>query len=241
MGRNEWYSADTWPPFSVTWQRFYFHSWGQANTSGGYGLLNQDEPGAETPDNFEYHPLDPVPTLGGPIITPLAAPGMVPGPLDQNHIEKRGDVLCYTTPELEHDIEITGPLQVHLFAATSVKDTDFSAKFCDVYPDGRSYNLAEGIMRASGLKFTAKPELINPGEVYEYIITLGNTSQVFRKGHHIRVQISSSNFPLFDRNMNTGNEIGKDKQGIIAKQTIFHESGYASYIDLPVIPQREPM
>ena len=241
MGGNQWYSADTWPPSSITWQRFYFHSHGHANTAVGDGLLSRNEPGVETPDTFEYQPLTPVPTIGGPIITPLAAPGMVPGPLDQHHIEKRGDVLCYTTRELEHDVEITGPLQVHLFAATSVIDTDFSAKLCDVYPDGRSYNLAEGIMRASGLKFAVETETVNPGEIYEYIITLGNTSQLFRRGHRMRIQISSSNFPLFDRNMNTGNEIGKDKLGIIAKQTVFHESGQASYIDLPVIPQRKPL
>jgi uncharacterized protein len=236
MGKNEWYNADAWPPPSVTWQRFFFHSLGHANTSGGDGLLSRKEPGTERPDTFQYQPLDPVPTVGGPIISPLAAPGMLAGPLDQYFIEKRADVLCYTTAELEKDIEISGPLQVHLLAATSARDTDFTAKFCVVYPDGRSYNLSEGIMRASGLKFAAKPELINPGEIYEYIITLGNTSQLFRKGYRIRIQISSSNFPMFDRNMNTGNEIGKDAQGVIAKQTIFHHPGYASYIDLPVIP-----
>jgi putative CocE/NonD family hydrolase len=239
MGKNEWYNADTWPLPSVTWQRFCFHSRGKANTSGGDGLLSRNEPGSETPDTFKYQPLDPVPTVGGPIIVPLAAPGMVAGALDQHHIEKRADVLCYSTPELEQDIEITGPLQVHLFAATSVRDTDFTTKFCDVYPDGRSYNLAEGLMRASGLKFAEKPELINPGEPYEYVITLGNTSQLFRKGHRIRIQISSSNFPLFDRNMNTGNEIGKDKQGVVAIQTVFHQPGYVSYLDLPVIDHKK--
>jgi uncharacterized protein len=239
MGKNEWYSADTWPPPSVTWQRFYFHSRGKANTSSGDGRLSLNEPGSERPDTFNYQPLDPVPTVGGPIIVPLAVPGMMAGPLDQHQVEKRADVLCYSTPELKKDIEITGPLQVHLFAATSVRDTDFTAKFCDVYPDGRSYNLAEGLMRASGLKFADKPELINPGQPYEYIITLGNTSQLFRKGHRIRIQISSSNFPLFDRNMNTGNEIGKDKLGIIAKQTVFHQPGYASYLGLPVIDHKK--
>ena len=139
-------------------------------------------------------------------------------------------------PELKKDMEFTGPLQVHLFAATSARDTDFTAKICHVHPDGRSYNLAEGIMRASGLKFADRPELITPGEPYEYVITLGNTSQLFRKGHRMRIQISSSNFPMFDRNMNTGNSIGQDARGIIAKQTIYHQSGYASYVDLPVIP-----
>ena len=236
MGRNRWEEANDWPLPQTQWQRFYFHSRGSANTAAGDGLLSRDEPGSEIPDTFEYQPLDPVPTVGGPIIGPLAVPGIVAGPLEQYHIEKRGDVLCYTTPELKKDMEVTGPLQVHLFAATSARDTDFTAKICHIYPDGRSYNLAEGIMRASGLKFADRPELITPGEPYEYVITLGNTSQLFRKGHRIRIQISSSNFPQYDRNMNTGNPIGEDDRGIIAKQTIYHQSGYASYLDLPVIP-----
>jgi putative CocE/NonD family hydrolase len=236
MGKNEWYNTEAWPPPEAVWQRFYFHSGGSANTAAGDGLLSRDEPESETPDRFDYNPLNPVPTVGGPIIGQLTVPGIVAGPLEQSHLERRGDVLCYTTPELKKDLEVTGPLQVHLFAATSVRDTDFSAKICNVYPDGRSYNLAEGIMRASGLKFGEKPELITPGEPYEYVITLGNTSQLFRKGQRVRVQISSSNFPQFDRNMNTGNAIGEDAQGIIARQTIYHHPGYASYIDLPVMP-----
>jgi putative CocE/NonD family hydrolase len=236
MGKNEWYNTEAWPPPEVVWQRFYFHSGGSANTASGDGLLSRNEPESETSDRFDYNPLNPVPTVGGPIIGQLTVPGIVAGPLEQSHLERRSDVLCYTTPELKKDLEVTGPLQVHLFAATSVRDTDFSAKICNVYPDGRSYNLAEGIMRASGLKFGEKPELINPGEPHEYVITLGNTSQLFRKGQRVRIQISSSNFPQFDRNMNTGNPIGEDAQGIVANQTIYHQSGYASYIDLPVMP-----
>lgn len=235
MGKNRWYEADSWPPPQAQWQRFYFHSRGKANTSAGDGLLSRDHPGTEAPDIFDYHPLDPVPTVGGPLIGPLTIPGIVAGPLDQYHVEKRQDVLCYTTPDLKDDLEVTGPLQVHLFAATSARDTDFTAKICHVYQDGRSFNLAEGILRASGRQLGDKRELIDPGKIYEYIITLGNTSQLFRKGQRIRVQISSSNFPMFDRNMNTGNDIGEDLEGIIARQTIYHQSEYASYIDLPVI------
>jgi putative CocE/NonD family hydrolase len=145
-------------------------------------------------------------------------------------------VLVYTTTELKEGIELTGPLEIHVFAATSARDTDFTAKLCDVYPDGRALILVEGIKRASGRKSTEQPELINPGEVYEYIITMGDSSQLFQRGHRIRIDISSSNFPALDRNMNTGNPIGEDAKGIPAMQTIYHQSGYAAYIALPVIP-----
>lgn len=235
MGRNRWMNADDWPLPQTQWQRFYLHSKGNANTSRGDGLLSREEPGPEPSDIFIYNPHLPVPTVGGRFL-PLA--GLVPGPRDQSHIEKRSDILCYTTPELEEDIEVTGPLDMHLFAATSARDTDFTAKLVDVCPDGAAYNIAEGIMRARGRKSVFKPELVNPGEVYEYTINMGTTSQLFRKGHRIRIDISSSNFPMYDRNMNTGNPIGEDTQGIPAMQTIYHQSGHASYIDLPVIPAR---
>jgi len=235
MGRNRWMNADSWPLPQTEWQRFYLHSKGSANTSRGNGLLSRDEPGSEPADIFVYNPHLPVPSTGGRFL-PLA--GLVPGAIDQSHIERRSDVLCYTTPELEEDTEVTGPLEVHLFAATSARDTDFTAKLVDVYPDGRAYNIAEGIMRARGRKSIFQPEPVNPGEVYEYTINLGTTSQLFRKGHRIRIDISSSNFPMYDRNMNTGNPTGEDAQGIPAMQTIYHQSGYASYIDLPVIPAR---
>ena len=233
MGRNRWYNADAWPLPQTQWQRFYLHSRGRANTCEGDGLLSQDEPGPEAADNFVYNPHLPVPTTGGRVL-PLA--GLVPGPIDQSHIERRNDILCYTTAELDEETEVTGPVVVHLFAATSARDTDFTAKLVDVYPDGRSFNVAEGIMRARGRKSIFEPEPVKPGEVNEYTINLGTTSQLFRRGHRIRVDISSSNFPAFDRNMNTGNPMGEDAQGIPAMQTIYHEAGHASYIDLPVIP-----
>ena len=235
MGQNKWHRADSWPPPGVEWQRFYLGSQGKSNSAAGDGVLSLDEPRTEAVDSFDYNPLNPVPTLGGPLIGPLSVPGMVAGPLEQSHVEKRKDVLCYTTPKFKQDREISGPLQLHLFAATSAVDTDFSAKICHVYEDGRSYNLAEGIIRASGRNLGEKPQFVTPGQVYEYIITLGNTSLMVRKGQRLRLQISSSNFPLFDRNMNTGNGIGEDLTGICAKQTIYHQPGLASYIDLPVI------
>ncbi|HEY31852.1 MAG TPA: CocE/NonD family hydrolase [Dehalococcoidia bacterium] len=238
MGRNEWHEADSWPLSQTQWQRFYLHSQGSANTSSGDGLLSRDEPSSEQPDTFTYDPHNPVPTVGGGLVGSPAGLGFTPGPLEQSAIERRNDVLCYTTPELKEDIEITGPIEVHVFAATSARDTDFTAKLVDVYPDGRSLNLVDGIKRARGLKSEYQPELISPDEIKEYVITLGPTSQLFRRDHRIRVDISSSNFPLYDRNMNTGNHIGEDSVGIPAKQTVYHEADYASYIDLPVIPDK---
>ncbi len=233
MGRNKWQEADSWPLPQTQWQRFYMHSRGSSNTAVGDGLLSRDEPESEPPDRFIYDPHRPVPTHGGRI----GARGCVPAPLDQSRIEMRNDILCYTTPELKEDVEVTGPLEIHVFAATSARDTDFAAKVVDVYPDGRALNLAEGIKRAKGRLSESRPELVNPGEVYEYVIVMGDTSQLFRKGHRIRIDISSSNFPAVDRNMNTGNPIGEDARGIPAMQTIYHQTGYASYIDLPVIPE----
>jgi putative CocE/NonD family hydrolase len=201
-------------------------------------LLSREEPGSESPDEFIYDPMNPVPTLGGSITASPAGFGMARGPMDQSSVERRSDVLCYTTPPLTENVEITGPIQIHVFASTSAIDTDFTAKFVDVYPDGRAQNLVDGIKRARGLKSSAQPEFIIPGEVYEDVITMGPTSQMFFKGHRIRIDISSSNFPMYDRNMNTGNPIGEDATGIKAKQTVYHEAKYASYIDLPVIPNR---
>jgi len=233
MGRNMWQEADTWPLPQTQWQRFFLHSQGRANTSGGDGLLTRNEPGAESPDIFVYNPHSPVPTTGGRVIP---QGGVIAGPVNQFLIEKRGDILCYTTPELEEDTEVTGPLELHLFAATSTRDTDFTATLIDVYPDGRAYNMADGIIRARFRKSIFEPELVTPGDINEYIINMGNTSHLFRKEHRIRIDISSSNFPGCDRNMNTGNPVGVDAEGIPAMQTIYHQQGYPSYIDLPVIP-----
>ncbi|MBI4763487.1 MAG: CocE/NonD family hydrolase [Deltaproteobacteria bacterium] len=234
IGLDQWKKAEEWPLSQTDWQRFYLHSGGRAQTASGDGLLSREDPANEPPDIFIYDPLNPVPTLGG---RNLPTGRLVPGPIDQTPIEKRHDVLCYTTPELKADMEITGPLKLHLFASTSVRDTDFTAKLINVYPNGAAYNLAEGQIRARYRKSLLKPELVTPGEVVEYIIDLAATSVLFRKGHRIRLDITSSNFPRIDRNMNTGNPFAQDAKGIPAMQTIFHESAYASYIDLPVIPE----
>jgi uncharacterized protein len=234
MGRNVWRNAEDWPLPQTHWQRYFLHSQGSANSSAGNGNLSQEEPGSEKPDVFFYDPHNPVPTLGcrgGIHLLRIAA-----GIQEQSPNERRQDVLCYTTPELKEDLEVTGPLVLHLFAATSAKDTDFVAKLVDVYPDGRAYNVTtDGIIRARYRKSLYQPELVTPGEVNEYVINLEATSQLFRRGHRIRVDIMSSSFPEYDRNMNTGNPIGEDAKGIIARQIVYHDSKYSSYIDLPVI------
>lgn len=160
----------------------------------------------------------------------------MPGPVDQTVIERREDILCYSTSELREDLEVTGPLQMILYASTTAKDTDFTAKLTDVQPDGRSLLIAEGIQRAKYRDWNYEEIPIEPGAVIKYTINLGNTSHVFRKGHRIRIHVSSSNFPLFDRNMNTGHSIGEDAVGVVAEQTIYHDSNYPSHIELPVIP-----
>jgi putative CocE/NonD family hydrolase len=232
MGRNEWRTAESWPLPNTAWQSWYFHSSGRASSNLGDGTLSRMAPLSEQADTYSYNPLQPVPTVGGKL---LAMGGMVPGPVDQSIIERRNDVLCYTTNELEDDLEITGPLKIILYASTSAKDTDFTAIMTDVQPNGLSLLIAQGIQRAAYRYWNHEAAPIEPGAVVTYTINLGNTSHVFRKGHRIRVQISSSNFPLYDRNMNTGNVIGEDAIGVIAQQTIYHDSNYASYIELPVI------
>jgi len=235
MGINEWRTGGGWPLPQTEWQRWYLRSGGNANTAGGDGVLSREEPPAEEPpDRFVYDPLNPVPTVGGRAL-PLA--GLVPGPLDQTVLERRPDVLCYTSDPMEEDLEVSGPLVLHLFASTSAGDTDFAAKLIDVRPDGRSILLAEGIQRARFRNWDGKPAPVEPGEIVEYRISLGNTSNVFRKGHRIRIHVTSSNFPLYDRNMNTGRGIGEDAAGVPARQTVYHQAGYASHIDLPVIPK----
>ncbi len=236
MGINKWRNSDSWPLENTNWTRFYFHSQGRANSTNGDGKLDQLMPGLESPDVFTYGPQNPIPskgTLGQPVN------GFLAGPLDQAAIEARQDVLCYTTSKLERSLEVTGPLKVHLFASTSVVDTDFVVKVCDVHPDGRSFNVTHGIIRARYRKSIFEPQLLDQGEIYEFVITMGHTSHVFLAGHRIRVDIAGSCFPEFDRNMNTGNAVGEDEVGVPAKNTIYHQSKFASYVELPV-PDQEP-
>jgi putative CocE/NonD family hydrolase len=235
MGANQWREAETWPLPGTERRRLFFHSGGRANTVSYDGTLSRDEPGVENPDMYTYDPASPVRSRGGRVNPDLGEPG---GPLDQTIVEKRDDVVCYSSDELEADLEVTGLLELQLFAVSSARDTDFMVRLLDVYPDGRAINIAEGCIRARYRRSILRPELLTPGEPYPFRIDMGVTSHLFRRGHRLRVHVTSSEFPRFDRNMNTGDPIGEDAAGVPARQTIFHRAGLASYIDLPVIPSR---
>ncbi len=231
MGENKWRDEREWPIARTRFTDYYFHSRGKANTLDGDGTLSTERPATQPSDTFVYDPERPVPTLGGSNMT------IDPGPFNQRALEMRDDVLVFTSPVLESDVEVTGPLTVTLFAASTARDTDFTAKLVDVYPDGRAYNLQDGIIRARYRESFTNPTLIEPGRVYEYKIDLWATSNLFKRGHRIRVDITSSNFPRFDRNQNTGNAFGLDSEVRRATQTIHHDERYASHITLPIIPR----
>jgi putative CocE/NonD family hydrolase len=189
----------------------------------------------EPPDHFLYDPRHPVPTRGGAL---CCWPGALPqGAYDQTPVESREDVLVYTTPPLTADVEVTGPVLVTLYAASSAVDTDFTAKLVDVHPSGFAQNLTDGIIRARYRQSTVRPEPIEPGKVYTYTIDLWATSNVFKAGHRIRLEISSSNFPRFDRNPNTGGALATETELLPAIQTIHHDGTYPSHVTLPIIPR----
>ncbi|MSP11634.1 MAG: CocE/NonD family hydrolase [Chloroflexi bacterium] len=241
MGDNAWRFEQEWPLARTVFTPYYLHSHGKANSMFGDGTLTRDAPGAEAEDRFDYDPANPVPTVGGNNSTwtwmKFAEEPVRPGPIDQRPLERRDDVLVYTGPALEQDMEITGPLQAILYAATSARDTDFTVKLVDVYPEGQAIHLAEGILRGRYRQGFEREDLLQPGEVAEYRIELASTSNVFKKGHRLRVEISSSNFPRFDRNLNTGEGIATGTRMQVAHQTVLHNSAYPSHIVLPVIPR----
>ena len=188
----------------------------------------------ESSDNFVYDPNNPVQTVGG---NNCCSPEIVPwGPYDQRSVEMRGDVLCYTSKPLETGLEVTGPIRVVLFAATDATDTDWTAKLVDVGPNGYAMNLCDGVIRGRFRNSFSRPELIEPDKVFRYEIDLGVTGNVFRRGHRIRVEISSSNFPRFNRNPNTGHTFGMDAETRDARQTVYHTRDWPSHILLPTIP-----
>jgi putative CocE/NonD family hydrolase len=233
MGTNRWRDEQEWPLTRTRYLLYYFHSGGSANTLHGDGTLSPERPGAEPVDSYRYDPDDPTPSVGGKTL----GLGSLPGPFDQRGVEARPDVLCYTTPPLQADLEVTGPISVTLHAASSATDTDWTAKLVDVHPNGYAQNLQEGILRASHRVPGAGPSPIRPGEVYEYVIDLWATSSVFLAGHRIRVEISSSNFPHWDRNTNTGQPAATADRVEVAQQTVFHDAARPSHILLPVIPR----
>ena len=228
MGANVWRDEEAWPLARAVPTSFYLHSDGGANTLDGDGRLSETTPAEQRPDRFAYDPAQPVPTgqRGGYSRTPA----------DQRDVERRRDVLVYTSAPFSHrPIEVTGPIEMRLWAASSAPDTDFTAKLVDVLPDGTARMLTDGILRARYRRGKTAPALLTPGRAEEMTIDLGATSNVFAAGHRIRLEVSSSNFPRFDRNPNTGEPFGESAELRRADQTIFHDRERPSRLVLPIV------
>ena len=239
MGQNEWRNEAAWPLARATATSYYLGSSSKANGAAGDGALVTAKPAQTKPtenkaDTFVYDPANPVPTVGGPLCCdPMH---LAPGPRDQKDVEARPDVLVYSTPPLDADLEVTGPVTLDLFAKSSAVDTDFTAKLVDVWPNGFAQNLTEGIMRASFRESTnGEPKPLVPGQVYEYKIDVWSTSNVFLKGHRIRLEVSSSNFPRFDRNLNNGKRAADSSDFVKATNTVLHDAEHPSALVLPVV------
>ena len=234
MGRNRWRFHDDYPLPETQYRELYFHSGGKANSYRGDGSLSWDSPGDHEPtDGYRYDPDHPVPSHGG--ANCCGSPTLI-GPVNQRPVEQRNDVLVYTSDFLKEEVDVTGPVKVVLYASSDAVDTDWVAKLVDIYPDGKAYNVAEGILRARHREGQDKPKLMDPGTVYRFEIDLLATSNAFLPGHRIRVDITSSHFPQFNRHLNTGEPFGQSDKVKIAHQTIHHASARPSHILLPVIP-----
>jgi putative CocE/NonD family hydrolase len=234
MGSNQWQTAETWPPQSAEMTTFYLDSEGQANSLFGNGVLTTQMPdAADQPDAFTYDPMNPVPSVGGNVCcTGGAIDG---GAFDQQELEARQDILVYTTPPLEEGVEISGFIETTLYVSSDAKDTDFTVKLIDVYPDGRAYNLDETIQRVRYREGYDKEVLMEDGEVYKVDLTPMSTSNYFEKGHRIRIEVSSSNFPRFTRNLNTGGNNWDETEGVKARNQVHHSAAYPSQIRLPIV------
>ena len=230
MGRAEWRSSDVWPLPETQYTKYYLHSDGGANSRFGDGRLSTKMPDDEPSDTYTYDPENPVPSVGGTRI--------LSGARDQARVEVRNDVLVYTTAALEEGIELTGPITAILYISSTAKDTDFTAKLVDVYPDGKAYNIQDGILRARYREGFTRKVWMEKGQVYKIRVDLSITSRFFEQGHKIRLQISSSNFPNFERNLNTGGNNYDETEWVVAENTVHHSRRYPSHLVLPVIPQQ---
>ena len=234
MGKNEWRNEDDWPLQRAKATRYYLHSTKPANGLQGGGTLSTAAPAEEKPDQYEYDPNDTVPTIGGPLCCSALPTGV--GPQDQRPAEARGDVLVFSSPVFTQSTEVTGPIVLDLYVSSSAVDTDFAGKLVDVWPNGFAQNLTEGILRLRYRNSQEKPELANPGEIYHISVDLWATSNVFPPGHKLRLEVSSSNFPRFDRNLNTGEDQARGTQMVKATNVIYHDRSRPSALVLPVLP-----
>ena len=234
MGINKWQFSDTWPPKGATPLTFFLSSGGKANSLNGDGALMAAAPATDATDKFDYDPMNPVPSYGGNVCcTGNAVQG---GSFDQRKMEERNDILVYSTEPLKEGVELSGPIEVTLYVSSDVKDTDFTVKLIDVYPDGRAFNLDETIQRLRYRNGYDKPlAWMKPGEIYKFSFSPMNTSNFFEAGHRIRIEISSSNFPRFDRNMNTGGNNYDEATGVVAHNVVHHSKQYPSSVTITVV------
>ena len=234
MGSNKWQSADTWPPAGARPMTLYLSSNGRANTANGDGVLSTIAPTLDRPDSFTYDPMNPVPSYGGNVC--CTGNAITAGSFDQRKNETREDVLVYTSEAFKEGTEVTGPITPTLYVSSDVKDTDITVKVLDVYPDGRAYNLDESIQRLRYRNgYTGAPVWLEKGKVYKVTLQPLNTSNYFAQGHRIRIEVSSSNFPRFDRNLNTGGNNYDESKPVIARNTIHHSRQHPSAIRLTVV------
>ena len=237
MGSNKWQTSDVWPPANAVMTTYFLDSKGKANTLNGDGKLVTKKVSKDNPDAFTYDPMNPVTSHGGNVCcTGNAVQG---GAFDQQEMEKREDILVYTTEPLAEGVEISGFIESTLYVSSDVKDTDFTIKLIDVYPDGKAYNLDETIQRVRYREGYDKEVFMEAGKVYKVELTPMSTSNYFEKGHRIRVEISSSNFPRFDRNLNTGGNNFDESQAKIAHNKVHHSSQYPSSIKLPIVKTKK--
>ncbi|WP_445381285.1 CocE/NonD family hydrolase [Robiginitalea sp. IMCC43444] len=233
MGLNQWQTSTSWPPEGTQMKRFYLSSNGRANSLYGDGKLIETKPENDPPDTYAYDPENPVYSYGGNVCcTGNAVEG---GAFDQRKMEARNDILVYTSQPLEEDTEVSGFIEATLFVSSDARDTDFTIKLIDVYPDGTAYNLDETIQRARYRNGYDKEQFMKAGEVYKIEMSPMSSSNYFKKGHRIRIEISSSNFPRFARNLNTGGNNYDETEGVIAVNSIHHSGAYPSEIRIPVV------
>jgi uncharacterized protein len=234
MGKNDWREEDDWPLERAKATRYYLRSTKLANGLEGGGTLSTAAPAEEKPEQYLYDPNDAVPTIGGPLCCEPLPTGI--GPEDQRPAEARGDVLVFSSPTFTQNTEVTGPILLDLYVSSSAVDTDFAGKLVDVWPSGFAQNLTDGVLRLRYRNSQEKPELANPGAVYHITLDLGATSNVFQTGHKLRLEVSSSNFPRFDRNLNTGADQARGQDIIKATNVIYHDKSRPSALVLPIVP-----
>jgi putative CocE/NonD family hydrolase len=239
MGANKWQTSDSWPPRGAETLSYFLSSGGNANSLAGDGKLTPMPPAVDKPDTFSYDPMNPVPSYGGNVC--CTGNAVVGGSLDQQKMEARKDILVYSTEPFKEGMEVSGPVELTLYVSSDVKDTDFTVKLIDVLPDGRAYNLDETIQRVRWRDGYDKPVFMEKGKVYKVKLGPLTTSNYFEAGHRLRIEVSSSNFPRFDRNMNTGGNNYDEKTGITATNVVHHSKQYPTELKLTIVKRKTAM